>query len=163
MSKVIVNKANGEIFKHDNFMGVPVLVRELDGYVNASKITPVKEWENNEGTLEDFLDGDRFNQICEYWRNLPHNTKLKKPPVAKYILGGVFDEELKGTYVHPDLVHFVARWVDPEYAFIEMDVMKGLDRQFHEKLTRLGLPDTPENVAKVMMCMSGITLAKKGE
>lgn len=62
----------------------------------------------------------------------------------KYQLLNV-SNEFKGTYIHPKLVHFVAEWVDLEYAFTVSEIMDQINDKVHEELNKQQLPDTVEN------------------
>ena len=53
--------------------------------------------------------------------------------------------EFKGTYIHPKLVHFVAKWVDLEYAFTASDIMYKISVKIREELKNQQLPDIVEN------------------
>lgn len=59
--------------------------------------------------------------------------------------------EFKGTFIHPDLIHFVAQWVDVSYAFAVKHVMDSINDKVHEVLKKNELPDTPEKLMKNKM------------
>jgi hypothetical protein len=62
------------------------------------------------------LSGKKFNEICDVWGMEMKNANIPAQP-AKYALLRGYNVDTQGTYVHPDLVHFVAEWVDLSYAF----------------------------------------------
>ena len=66
----------------------------------------------------------------------------------KYRLLNV-SNEFKGTYIHPKLVHFVAEWVDLEYAFTVSEIMDSINDKVHEELNNKQLPDNVENAKPI--------------
>ena len=66
----------------------------------------------------------------------------------KYQLLNV-SNEFKGTYIHPKLVHFVAEWVDLEYAFTVSEIMDSINDKVHEELNKQQLPDTVDRKSVV--------------
>ena len=75
--------------------------------------------------------------------------KLPDPEMTpKYQLLNV-SNEFKGTYIHPKLVHFVAEWVDLEYAFTVSEIMDSINDKVHEELNNKQLPDNVENAKPI--------------
>ncbi|KAK8877905.1 hypothetical protein M9Y10_004668 [Tritrichomonas musculus] len=136
-SKVEIFTTNsGETFTRGTFNGISVMIRDKDGYINASKLG------NDSKPSRHFIKSDRFNQICQYWSQ----RNPSKPP--KYILNDA-PNGFRGVYVHPDIIHFVAEWVDIEYAFTVSDIMKSINNKVHETLEKQHKPDTVENAKPV--------------
>ncbi|KAK8897824.1 hypothetical protein M9Y10_000052 [Tritrichomonas musculus] len=143
-SKVETFTANsGETFTRGTFNGISVMIRDKDGYINASKLG------TNSKPSRHFIKSERFNQICQYWtknrsgRNCPHPNSL-----PKYTLTNI-ENDFKGVYVHPDIIHFVAEWVDIEYSFTVSDIMNSINNKVHETLEKQHKPDTVENAKPV--------------
>lgn len=139
---------SGETFTRGTFNGISVMIRDKDGYINESKFG------NDSKRSRDYIKSDRFNQICQYWiknrsgRNCPHPNSL-----PKYTLTNI-ENNFKGVYVHPDLIHFVAEWVDIEYAFTVADIMNSINNKVHETLEKQHKPDTIENANPVFKAIA---------
>ena len=136
---------NGETFTKGTYNGINVLIRDKDGYINGSKLG------NESRRARDFIKSSRFDEICRFWhknRCARFHADLKKP--AKYVLSNV-SNEFKGTYIHPDLIHFVAEWIDIEYAFIVAEIMDSVNDKVHEVLQEQQLPDTVENAKPIFV------------
>ena len=130
--------SSGETFSRGTYNGISVLIRDKDGFINASKLG------NNSRRARDFIKKDRFKLICEYW--MKHRSDGSTQP--QYTLSSI-NNEFKGMYIHPDLVHFVAEWVDIEYAFIVADIMNSINNKVHDVLEKQHLQDTVENAKPV--------------
>ena len=128
--------AAGDTFTRGTYNGIAVLVRDKDGYINASKLG------NNSRPARHFIKSNRFQQICQHWSNRHQDSS------PQYSLTQI-DNEFKGVYVHPDLIHFVAEWVDIEYAFTVADIMNSINDKVHDALEKQHLPDTVENAKPV--------------
>ena len=135
------NKINGrvdgniETFTKGTYNGIAILIRDKDGYVNASKLG------NDTRRARKFVNSDKFNEMCKKWMKIRCADPEMTP---KYRLLNV-SNEFKGTYIHPKLVHFVAEWVDLEYAFTVSEIMDQINDKVHEELNKQQLPDTVEN------------------
>lgn len=143
-------RINGEIetFTRGTYNGISVLIRDKDGYINATKLAALHS-ENKRKNLERFLKSDGMNEIIQYWienecklRRLESEATDERPPTYKIT---ATTNEFKGTYTHPDLIHFVAQWVSVSYAFAVKHVMDSINDKVHEVLNTQQLPDTPEN------------------
>jgi FtsZ-binding cell division protein ZapB len=149
-----VIKSNNETFTQKTFNGVSILVRDVDEYVNASKMGGPRD-------VRDFLSGKKFSEICSVWGSRKGRSKVsisQKP--AKYPLLTGLDGNTQGTYNHPDQVHFVAEWVDLEYAFTVRDIMESIDQQLHSIMEDNDLPDEPV-VAKRLLDSATVELKVK--
>ena len=143
------NKINGrvegniETFTKGTYNGIAILIRDKDGYVNAAKLG------NDKKEARKFVNSDKFNEICKKWMKIQSGKKLPDPEMTpKYQLLNV-SNEFKGTYIHPKLVHFVAEWVDLEYAFTVSEIMDSINDKVHEELNKQQLPDTVENAKPI--------------
>ena len=122
---------NGETFTRGTYNGISILIRDKDGYINASKLG------NNWKPSRHFIQSERFKQICQYW------TKRNQSKSPQYTLNEA-PNGYRGVYIHPDLIHFVAEWVDIEYAFIVSDIMNSINEKLHKELEKQHLQDVVE-------------------
>ena len=148
------NKINGrvkgeiETFTIGTYNGISVLIRDKDGYINATKLA-ARYSENKRKHLERFLKSEDMVRIIQYWTE--NECKMCRPEsgatneTRPYYQILKASNEFKGMFVHPDLIHFVAQWVDVSYAFAVKHVMDSINDKVHEVLTSQQLPDTPEN------------------
>ena len=132
---------SGETFTRGTFNGISVMIRDKDGYINASKLG------NDSKPSRHFIKSDRFDQICQYW------TQRNPSKSPKYILNDA-PNGFRGVYVHPDLIHFVAEWVDIEYAFTVADIMNSINNKVHETLEKQHKPDTIENANPIFKAIA---------
>ena len=154
MTTTTTNKINGRIdgeietFTIGTYNGISILIRDKDEYINATKLA-ARYSENKRRHLERFLKSEDMVGIIQYWTE--NECKMRRPPFGAtnetrpYYQNLRASNEFKGTYVHPDLIHFVAQWVDVSYAFAVKHVMDSINDKVHEVLTSQQLPDTPEN------------------
>ena len=116
----------GELFIKSTYNGVFILIRKKDGYINASKMG------NETRRARKFVNSEKFDELCKMWLkygSAPNSadrneTKISSKYELKYITN-----ELKGTYIHPELVHFVAEWVNYEYAFTVSRIMDSINER----------------------------------
>lgn len=125
--KLYFETKDGEKFYEDHYNGVRIIIREKDSYVNATKIAADNGKQKN---FARFLESHRWNDITiTYRRSMGHLENEVTPQTITYILTGTeYDNRIRGTYVHPELVHFIAEWADLEYAFKVAHIMNLINR-----------------------------------
>lgn len=79
-----------------------------------------------------FFDSERWIEICEKFKEIVSpqkrgNEKNSENYESFYNISNVCIE-CRGTYVHPDLVHFVAEWCNIEYAFKVNIIMNNINK-----------------------------------
>ena len=122
-------ECNGETFTWGSYNDIEVLIRNSDGYVNATGLG------NDQRRARKYINGEKFDEICNLWMKTQSGKNRPDPEItAKYQLLNV-SNEIKGTYVHPELIHFVAEWVDISYAFMVSDIMNSINEVYHVKNT----------------------------
>ena len=129
---------SGESFSRGTYNAISVLVRDKDGYINASQLG------NNSRRSRDYLKSERFQQICSCW-----SIRKQSNLAPSYTLNDA-PNGYRGVYVHPDLVHFVAEWVDIDYAFTVSDIMNSINEKVHDVLEKQHSPDTVDNAKPVL-------------
>jgi hypothetical protein len=123
-----------EGFIEASFLGVNIFMRKSDGYVSATKIA-----KDHDSDIRQYFRGAAWKRIEEYWeKNIAYGKKARDV-VKNGPKNGI------GTYIHPDLVHFVAETYDMGYAFRVVRIMNGMNRAVHAELREQGLDDTAEN------------------
>jgi hypothetical protein len=134
-------ESNGESFTFRTYMGVSVLVRDGDGYVNASKLENGDEGRRARNFIGKTKEGKYANgnwqRIVESFEK---NGEYKDLP-AQISLHEGYDNDVRGIYIHPDLVDFVAEWVDLDYAWVVVKFLKIINKQLHSVMEDNNLPD----------------------
>lgn len=116
--------SNGEEFTRSDYNGISVIIRDKDGYINATKIAKANGKQKN---LERFLKSERWNEICEAYKNsLPKNQDNEKIETF-YVLGSGYSNDTKGSYVHPELIYFIAEWCNISYAINVSTIMNNIN------------------------------------
>jgi hypothetical protein len=117
---------------------VTVFIRKRDGYVSAAKM------EKDCGVeVRSYFKTDGWKRIEIYWEK--HCGKGLK--AREMVNTGPKTDH--GTYVHPDLVHFVAEHCSVEYAINVAKIMNGINVVVHAELKAKGLKDTRENAEPI--------------
>ena len=101
-----------------------------------------------------FLGSVKMTEILTFWRQnygraKNGSTGKQGENEAFYELTKGVENNFKGIYIHPDLIHFVAEWCSVEYAFRVKDIMDSINDKVHEKLNENNLPDTVENAKPI--------------
>ena len=133
MNKTVI-KCNNETFSRAEYNGISILVRDSDGYVNATKMARDSGIKSKREHFSRFMNGDRWTEICEYFEAEYHLAEIGAVVKNHYIMNeGVPDavKELRGTYVHPKLINFIAEWISIEYAFKVAHIMDMINERQH--------------------------------
>jgi hypothetical protein len=109
---------SGKKFIRRTYNGISIVVFEENGYISATRIAI-----DNGKEIRDYIDSKEFAEVVVEWRK--RVTDGTKP--YNQISGG--DVKFRGTYVHPNLVHFVAHWADIKYAFKVQTIMDSINDQ----------------------------------
>lgn len=137
-------------FECQTYNAVSIIREQNTSYVNASRMCSDngKKW--------------RQYRQSKQWKQIEQNAKKYIQAPEKLVrlnldgpLGALeFDintgsNEFRGTYIHPKLIHFVAEYVNIEYAFQVAELMDSINNSVHEQLQQKQLPDTPENTKPI--------------
>ena len=122
-------ESNGERIIKDDYNGVSILIREKDGFINATKIAKDNGKQNH---LCRFFESEKWKEICEKFKEIAlrqkrSNGKNYENYELFYNISNVCIE-CRGTYVIPDLIHFVAEWCNIEYAFKVNIIMNNINK-----------------------------------
>ena len=131
--KLYFETKDGEKFYEDHYNGVRIIVRESDGYVNATRIASDNGKQKN---FARFIESIRWKEISKAFIN--HH--LKKEVVVSSIENAYIPDthkDARGTYIHPKLIHFVAEWVNLDYAFKVAHIMDLLNEELHNRTITL--------------------------
>ena len=112
----------GELFIKSTYNGVSIIIRKKDGYINASKMG------NKTRKAREFVNSKKFDKLCRIFKTFRSAQFPADQIIPKYELKNV-SNELKGNYINPELVHFVAEWVNYEYAFTVSRIMDSINER----------------------------------
>ena len=158
---------NDETFTWSSYNDISILIRDLDGYVNATKMASDNGKQKN---FSRFMNGEKMNEVVKFWIETCATSKTilqKKDPF--YLLNeGISNEynDLRGTYVHPELIHFIAEWISVEYAFKVSYIMNSINELYHIKNT--SFEDERKNILNnikndISKCTNSQQVGKIGE
>jgi hypothetical protein len=114
--------------KYDNF---DVTMNMKNGYINATKLCadgkkPMRNWIQNNGNKE---------LLGYFEENIKRSTGITADLLI-VVNTGV--NELRGTYVHPDLIPHIASWVSPAFAYkVSKIVNNFLIREKEDEIRKL--------------------------
>ena len=114
---------NNETFTLSAYNGFKIIIRDSDGYINASNI--VKQINETEKTKKEIKT--LFKSV--HYRDFENKLKTILPgKVLKYNLLNV-SNYLRGSYVHPKIINFVCFWCSPKYASLDCKIMDSINEQ----------------------------------
>lgn len=119
--------SNNETFTRGSYNGISVLIRDKDKYINATAMC------------------NQFNKkFRKIFENISWQHYLKEfeeeyqtagiPADYKYELKKGFSFEIRGTYIHPKLINYVAIWASPRYAVKVGKIMDAINDNNTEAL-----------------------------
>ena len=111
-----------ELFIKSTYNGISIIIRKKDGYINASKMG------NETRRAREFVNSKKFDELCRIYKTFRSAQFPADQIIPKYELKNV-SNELKGNYINPELVHFVAEWVNYEYAFTVSRIMDSINER----------------------------------
>ena len=133
-------------FKVETYNGISIVRETTTNYINASKMCSDngKKWRSYKQT----------NQWKEIEKHALKYIKFDDVGGPSNLGRTQFDiinadNNYKGTYIHPKLIHFVAEYVSIEYAFKVAELMDSVNNRVHQQLQQLQLPDTPTNAKPI--------------
>jgi hypothetical protein len=136
----------GEKFIRKTYNGVSILVREKDGFVNATKIC-----KDNRKSMKEYMKLKKWGEIIErYTKKLCGGNSIQLQNGLHYELKGGYLREIEGTWVHHRLVHYVAEWANMDYAIEVEEMMGSVDKVVQKELEQKKLPDTVENAKPIV-------------
>jgi hypothetical protein len=127
--KLYFETRNGEKFYDDHYNDVHIIVRDKDGYVNATKMG-----NDNGKEFKALLRNQEWTNIIDKFASLWVGEN-SPPPLIELSKG--YSNKIKGYYIHPKLVHFVAHWCSVDYAFKVSHIMDLLNEELHNRTITL--------------------------
>lgn len=124
--------SNNETFTQSAYNGFKIIIRNSDGYINASDV--VKQINNRENTTKQIKTLFKSVQYQDFENRLRNILQGK---ILKYNLINNVNNNLRGSYVHPKLINFVCFWCSPSYALLVSEIMDSINEQNTTKMNKL--------------------------
>ena len=116
--------SNNETFTQGVYNGFKIIIRNSDGYINASDV--VKQINNRENTTKQIKTLFKSVQYQDFENRL---KTILPGKILKYNLINNVNNNLRGSYVHPKLINFVCFWCSPSYALLVSEIMDSINEQ----------------------------------
>lgn len=124
--------SNNETFTQSVYNGFKIIIRNSDGYINASNV--VKQINDKENTTKQIKTLFKSVQYQDFENAL---KTILPGKILKYnLLNGIF-KYLRGSYVHPKIINFVCFWCSPTYALLVSEIMDSINEQNTTKMNEL--------------------------
>ena len=134
---------NGENFIRGTYNGIAVLIREKDGFINATEMC--KQFNRR---FRKIFENHSWQAYYEEFCNEYYVRPESGDPL--YLLKKGF-ARVQGTYVDPRLINYICFWASPRYAIYVGKIMDSINAKVHEVLEEKQLPDTVENAKPVFI------------
>ncbi len=121
-SKQFIIESNNEIFTRGKYNSIDVIIRDVDGYINATILCnqfgrSFRKLQDNKTSWRLYYEA--FEKRMSSVVTTPHDYiyELKKG----------YKHELHGQYVHPRLVNYIVIWASAGYAVTVAETMDTID------------------------------------
>ena len=112
-----------ETFTLSTYNGFKIIIRNLDGFINASNVVKqINDKEKTKKQIKTLFKSVQFQDFENYLKTIIQNENLK------YNLNEV-PKQLRGSYVHPKIINFVCFWCSPTYALLVGEIMNSINEQ----------------------------------
>ncbi|KAA6369062.1 MAG: hypothetical protein EZS28_035412 [Streblomastix strix] len=134
---------NDEQFINASYNGMTILVRQSDGYINATQFC--EQYNKRFRRLlitdhwKDYIKAET-DELIEQSQNI-QITDEKKPASKKagslvmYIIDKGYANDLKGYYVHPRLINYIAICISPKYTVTVRKIMDSINENSQQTHT----------------------------
>ena len=135
-------------FKVETYNGIAIVRETTTGYINASRMCSDngKKWRSYKQTNQ-WKD---IEKVAEKYIKIDGVSGPSKIGRTQFDVINA-ENDYKGTYLHPKLIHFVAEYVSVDYAFQVQELMDSINEQVHHQLEEQQLEDKPENSHKLFL------------
>lgn len=144
-------ECNGETFKRGTYNGISVLIHEKTGFINATEMC--KQFGKRFAKInENHAYQEYLKAFQEEFYALPKMGVQSEPKILYQLNKGfsVRENYLRGTYVDPRLINYIAIWASPKYAITVGKIMDSINQKIHNELKIQNLEDTTENAKPIL-------------
>ena len=115
---------NNETFTLSTYNGFKIIIRDLDGYINASDVVKqINKKEKSAKQIKTLFKSIQYQDFENYLKTILPGKELK------YNLQNNVSNVLRGSYVHPKIINFVCFWCSPKYASLDSKIMDSINEQ----------------------------------
>ena len=112
--------SNNERFIKDTYNGIAVIIREKDGFINGSKLC----YQFNRKKIYHLFENKTWNiYFEEFKKEYGYLEDANNPEQPIYELKNGYNNDVRGTYVDPRLINYIAIWASPKYAITVGKIM----------------------------------------
>ncbi|KAA6390291.1 MAG: hypothetical protein EZS28_014183 [Streblomastix strix] len=146
--------SNNESFTIESYNGFERLIRDIDGYVNATKLVQlINEKENINKQLKTKMITQMYREYKKFIQDKSAGTKKDQPLQLEYQLINEYINEVRGTYEHKKLTNIIYMKISIKYLDIVIDIMDKINEttiaQHHADKTQ-AIADQFNNVINVV-------------
>ncbi len=121
--------SNNETFTQSVYNGFKIIIRNSDGYINASNVVKqINDRENTAKQIKTLFKSVQYQDFENRLRNILQG-KILPGKNLKYNLINDVNNNLRGSYVHPKLINFICFWCSPSYALLVSEIMDSINEQ----------------------------------
>ena len=121
--------SNNETFTQSVYNGFKIIIRNSDGYINASNVVKqINDRENTAKQIKTLFKSVQYQDFENRLRNILQG-KILPGKNLKYNLINNVNNNLRGSYVHPKLINFICFWCSPSYALLVSEIMDSINEQ----------------------------------
>ncbi|KAA6364890.1 MAG: hypothetical protein EZS28_039583 [Streblomastix strix] len=116
--------SNNESFTIGSYNGFEILIRDYDGYVNATKLVQlINEQGNTRKLLKNITSTQMYRDYKKFIQDKSAGLKTIQPPQLEYQLINEYINEVRGTYIHKKLINIICMKTSIKYLDIVTDIM----------------------------------------
>ena len=128
--------SNNETFTQSVYNGFKIIIRNYDGYINASNVVKqINDRENTAKQIKTLFKSVQYQDFENRLRNILQD-KILPDKKLKYNLNEV-SKQLRGSYVHPKLINFICFWCSPSYALLVSEIMDSINEQNTTEMNKI--------------------------
>ena len=142
---------NGEKFKRGTYNGISVIIHEKTGFINATDMCNQFK-KRFRKIFENHAWQQYFEAFKKEYSASPEKGRHLETEFLYQLNKGISvkDNYLRGTYVDPRLINYIAIWASPQYAITVGRIMDSFNQRIHNELVTQKLPDIPENTQPIL-------------
>ncbi|KAA6363961.1 MAG: hypothetical protein EZS28_040510, partial [Streblomastix strix] len=116
-------------FINASYNGMTILVRQSDGYINATQFC-----EQYSRQFRQLIKSDRWKDYLKAESEVDQ-PEQKRSGSLMYLIDKGYANDLKGYYVHPILINYIAIWISPKYAVTVRKIMDSINENSQQTHT----------------------------
>ena len=141
--------SNNERFTIVSYNGIEVIKRDSDGFINVTKMC------KQLGKKEFYRINDN-GSWKEFYSEMIVTRKIEEPI---YVLKKNHSNDIRGTYIHPSFVNYIAMWASSKYAVYVCEIMDLINER--NQLTNQDLNDTINQLQNEIETLKSMNLELK--